>query len=103
MTKTIEIVDGLGKPKVFVLNGATPGDKLTADATAVLSEAGTVSPVHIHNDPEFADSMFGGLTVMEAAPDGGPAKEIVELWAYLADVLDEAATSERPGPFSVAR
>ncbi|MDH3228381.1 MAG: ParA family protein [Alphaproteobacteria bacterium] len=101
--KTIEMVDNLGKSKVFVLNGATPGDKLTADAAAVLSEAGAVSPVHIHNDPEFADSMFGGLTVMEVAPDSGPAKEIVELWAYLSDVLDGAGTSGRAGPFRAVR
>ncbi len=102
VTKTIEMVDNLGKPKIFVLNGATPGDTLTADAATVLSEAGAVCPVHIHNDPEFADSMFGGLTVMEAAPDSGPAKEIVELWAHLAGALDEAAASQRPGPFSAA-
>jgi chromosome partitioning protein len=103
VTKTIEMVDNLGKPKVFVLNGATPGDKLTEDAAAILSEAGTVSPVRIHNDPDFADSMFGGLTAMEALPDSGPAKEIVELWAYLSDVLDDAAASQRSGPFSAAR
>ena len=102
-TKTIEMVDNLGKPKVFVLNGATAGDKLTVDAAAILSEAGTVSPVHIHNDPEFADSMFGGLTTMEAAPDSGPAREIVELWAYLSDVLDAAGPSQQTGPFSAAR
>lgn len=103
VTKTIELVDKLGKPKVFVLNGATPDDKLTEDAAAVLSESGPVSPVRIHNDPEFADSMFGGLTTMEAVPDSGPAREVVELWEYLSGVLDGAAASRRPGPFSVAR
>ena len=103
VTKTIDMVDSLGKPKVFVLNGATPGDKLTADAAAILSGAGTLSPVHIHNDPEFADSMFDGLTAMEAAPDSGPAKEIVELWTYLSAILNETDGSQRAGPFHAAR
>lgn len=103
VTKTIEMVDNLGIPKVFVLNGATPGDKLTEDAAAILSEAGTVSPVRIHNDPEFADSMFGGMTVMEAVPDSGPSREIVDLWTYLSDALDGTTTSQRAGPFSIAR
>ena len=102
-TKTIEMVDQLGKPKLFVLNGATPGDKLTTDAAAILSEAGTVCPVHIHNDPEFADSMFDGLTAMEAAPDSGPSREIAEMWSYLSDLLDEAADPGKAGPFRAAR
>jgi chromosome partitioning protein len=102
-TKTIEMVDHLGKAKVFVLNGATPGDQLTTDAAAILAEAGTVCPVHIHNDPEFADSMFDGLTAMEAAPDSGPSREIVETWSYLSGLLDEAADSRKSGPFRAAR
>ncbi len=101
-TKTIEMVDRLKKPRVFVLNGATPGDKLTADAAAVLGEAGTVAPVHIHNDPEFADSMFDGLTAMEAAPDGGPAREIVAFWDYLSGVLNDSGSSCEAGPYSAA-
>ncbi|UCH75971.1 MAG: ParA family protein [Rhodospirillales bacterium] len=89
-TKTIELVDHLGRPRVFVLNGATAGDALTEDASTILAQAGTISPVRIHNDPEFADSMFDGLTVMEAAPDSDPAREIVELWTYLQGLMDES-------------
>ncbi len=102
-TKTIELVDRLEKPRIFVLNGATPGDKLTTDAAAILGETGTVAPVHIHNDPEFADSMFDGLTVMEATPDSTPASEIVAFWDYLSGVLDEAAASPQAGPHRAAR
>lgn len=102
-TKTIELVDSLQKPRVFVLNGATAGDQLTVDAAGVLAEVGTVSPVHIHNDPEFADSMFDGLTVMEAAPDSQPASEIGQFWTYLSGVLDDCAPSSQAGPRSVAQ
>lgn len=97
-TKTIELVENLGKPKVFVLNGATPGDQLTEDAARILSEAGDLAPVHIHNDPEFADSMFDGGTAMESAPDSKPAREIAELWAYLSGLLDRAGNTPHSGP-----
>ena len=102
-TKTIELVENLRKPLVFVLNGATPGDKLTEDAAAILAEAGPLSPVRIHNDPEFADSMFDGLTVMEAAPNGAPAKEIIGLWTYLADMLDRTTDGPQAGSANLAR
>lgn len=101
-TKTIELVEKLNKPKVFVLNGATPGDQLTEDAAGILSEAGTLSPVRIHNDPEFADSMFDGLTAMEVAPESEPAREITELWNYLAGLLDQTSGTEQGGPFTAA-
>lgn len=97
-TKTIELVENLRKPMAFVLNGATPGDKLTEDAAAILAEAGPLSPVRIHNDPEFADSMFDGLTVMEAAPDSGPAKEVAGLWTFLSEMLDRVVDESGTGP-----
>lgn len=101
-TRTIDLVDRLGKPKVFILNGTTPGDGLTDDAARVLAEAGTVAPVHIDNDPEFAESMFDGWTAMEASPEGGPARQIGDLWTYLSTLLAESPASEGAGPFSAA-
>lgn len=101
-TKTIELVENLSKPKVFVLNGATPGDQLTEDAAKILSDAGTLSPVRIHNDPEFADSMFEGGTAMETAPNSQPAREIVELWSYLSGLLDQTSDAPQSGPASKA-
>ncbi|MDH5558159.1 MAG: ParA family protein [Alphaproteobacteria bacterium] len=99
-TKTIDLVDGLGKQKVFVLNGATEGDRLTEEARAVLSEAGPVSPVAIFNHPDYADSMFDGLTVMETTPDGDCAREITALWDFLAGILGQTAPQVTDGPFT---
>lgn len=101
--KTIELVDGLGKPKVFVLNGTTDGDRLTDEARAVLSEAGPVSPVSLNNHPDYADSMFDGLTVMEAMSGGECAREVESLWNYLATMLDQAASAGVDGPVALQR
>jgi chromosome partitioning protein len=102
-TKTIDLVDSLGKQKVFVLNGATEGDRLTDEARAVLSQAGPVSPVAIYNHPDYADSMFDGLTVMETAPDGECAREVGELWNVLSGMLDQTAPRVTGGPFTTQR
>lgn len=102
-TKTIDLVDSLGKPKVFVLNGATQGDRLTDEARAVLSEAGRVSPVVVNNHPDYADSMFDGLTVMETSPGGECALEMQELWHYLSTVLDQEVPDNASGPFTARR
>lgn len=102
-TKTIDLVDSLGKQKVFVLNGATEGDRLSDEARAVLSEAGAVSPVEILNHPDYADSMFDGLTVMETAPAGQCAREIEGLWGFLSSVLDQTAPQVEGDPFTAQR
>jgi len=102
-TKTIDLVDHLQRPRVFVLNGATADDPLTVDAANILGEAGAIAPVHIHNDPEFAESMFDGLTAMEVAPDGQPAREIGQFWAHLSGLLDECAPASQAGPRRAAK
>jgi len=103
VTKTIDMVDALGKSKVFVLNGATEGDRLTDEARAVLSEAGPVSPVVIYNHADFAESMFDGLTVMEAMPGGQCAREIEELWVFLSGMLNQSPSQVAGGPFTAQR
>ena len=102
-TKTIDLVDHLGKQKMFVLNGATEGDRLTDEARAVLSKAGPVSPVAILNHPDYADSMFDGLTVMETAPGGECAREIEALWNSLTSVLDQNAPRVAGAPITTQR
>lgn len=90
-TATVEMAKGLGKPLVFVLNGATAGEAITEEAAAALSEAGPVAATRIHNRVDYAESMFDGGTVMEVSPDGEASSEIAALWADLATVLSSAA------------
>lgn len=96
-TRTIDMVAQAGKSLVFVLNGATPGESINDEAEAVLSEAGAVAPVRIHNRTEFAESMFDGLTAMEMAPNSESSAEISDLWNYLSGLLAGAAADDDDG------
>jgi chromosome partitioning protein len=102
-TKTIELVHNMGKPKVFVLNGATEGDRLTEEARAVLSVAGEVSPVALHNHPDYAESMVDGLTVMETTPNGDCAREVEALWYFLSGVLGQLPKQAPGNTFTAQR
>lgn len=91
---TVELVEHLGKPLVFVLNGATPRARITAEAIAVLSQHGQLAPSIVHQRVDFAASMVDGRTVMEIPGDSRSADEIGRLWAY----IDERLTGRRAAP-----
>jgi chromosome partitioning protein len=80
---TVELVQRLGKPLVFVLNGATPRARITAEAAMALSQHGTLAPVVVHHRTIFAASMIDGRTVMEVPGDDRSSAEIAQLWDYL--------------------
>jgi chromosome partitioning protein len=82
---TVDIAERQGKPVVFVMNGATPRARITAEAAVALSQHGTVAPVTIHQRVDFAASMVDGRTVGEVVPECASAKEIRTLWAYVQD------------------
>ncbi len=103
---TVDLVENLGKPLVFVVNGATPRARITAEAAIALSQHGTVAPVTVHHRTEFAASMIDGRTVMELACNPRSSEEIAQLWDYLADRLARCARPaqvERPGAVATAR
>jgi chromosome partitioning protein len=80
---TVDLVDGTGKPMVFVVNGATTRAKITGDAAIALSQHGTVAPITIHHRIDFAVSMIDGRTVGELDSNSNSAREITELWNYV--------------------
>lgn len=80
---TVELVENLDKPLVFVINGATPRARLTTEAAFALSQHGTVAPSIIHHRTDFAASMIDGRTVMEIPKANRSAEEIAKLWEYL--------------------
>jgi len=84
---TVDLVEKIGKPLVFVVNAATPRARITAEAAIALSQHGTVAPVTIHHRTEFASSMIDGRTVMELSGNPRSVEEIVQLWEYLGDRL----------------
>ncbi len=94
---TAELVEHLGKPLVFVLNGATPRARINGEALSVLSQHGMLAPVVVHQRIDFATSMIDGRTVMELPHPSRSCEEIEKLWTYLSARL-EGTTSRRALP-----
>ncbi len=100
---TMELVEHLGKPLVFVVNGAAARARITAEAVALLSQYGPLAPAIVHQRVDFVAAMIDGRTVMELPGESRSADEIVELWAYLSDRLQGVTARRRrlpsiPGP-----
>jgi chromosome partitioning protein len=85
---TVELVERLGKPLVFVINGAAHRARITSEAVIALSQHGTLAPSIIHQRTGFAAAMIDGRTVMEIAGEPRAAEEIAQLWGYLESRLD---------------
>ena len=80
---TVDLVEGTGKPMLFVVNGATNRAKITGDAAIALSQHGTVAPVTVHQRVDFAVSMIDGRTARELDKNSNSAREVTELWNYV--------------------
>src|SRR3546814_5939393 len=66
---TMELVEHLGKPLVFVVNGAAARARITTEAVTLLSQHGPLAPAIIHQRVDFAAAMIDGRTVMELPGD----------------------------------
>jgi chromosome partitioning protein len=80
---TVAIVEALGKPLTFVINGAAPRTRIAAEAAIALSQHGPVAPVVIHQRVGFAGSMIDGRTAIEIPGRSRSPEEVGELWAYV--------------------
>jgi chromosome partitioning protein len=94
---TVDLVEGLNRPFVFVVNAASSRARITSDAAVALSQHGTVAPVTVHNRTEYAASMSDGRTVMEINPEGRSAEEMYALWTYIKERADRAARQAEYG------
>lgn len=90
---TVDLVENLHKPMVFVVNSATQRARITGEAAVALSQHGTVASSIVHNRTDFAASMIDGRTVMELPRARRCAEEIENLWRYLAGRLDRPSIS----------
>jgi len=81
---TVALVEDLGKPLVFAINGATPRARITGEAVVALSQHGPLAPSIIHQRVDFASSMIDGRTVMELSEKSLASTEIERLWEYIA-------------------
>ncbi len=84
---TVALIEDIGKPLIFVINGASARARITGEAAIALSQHGTVAPTIIHQRTNFAASMIDGRTVMELPKTERSAIEIAELWDYVQNRL----------------
>jgi chromosome partitioning protein len=80
---TVELVERVGKPLVFVVNAAMPRARITAEAVFALSQHGTLAPAMVHQRTSYAASMIDGRTVMELPGETRAGAEIAALWDYV--------------------
>lgn len=80
---TVSLIEHLGKPLIFVINGATPRARITREAVEALSQHGPLAPTIVHQRVDFAASMIDGRTVMELSPNSRSSLEIEELWSFV--------------------
>lgn len=92
---TVALVEGLGKPFVFVLNGAAPRARITAEAAVALAQHGPVAPTIVHQRVAFAASMIDGRTAMELTGGARPEEEIAAVWTYLKKRMAREAAPKR--------
>ncbi len=92
---TVDLVERCGRPMVFVVNGAAPRARITADVAVALSQHGTVAPVTLHQRVDFASSMIDGRTAQEVGPSSNSAREVAELWTYVSKQLSKQKVEDR--------
>ena len=85
---TVDIVEHFEKPLIFVINAATARARITGESAVALSQHGTVAPVTLHHRVDFAASMVNGKTIGEIDGKSKSAREVSDLWAYVASRLD---------------
>jgi len=96
---TVDLIEGLDKPMVFVVNAASQRARITGEAAVALSQHGTVAPSIIHSRTDFAASMIDGRTVMELPRAEKSTGEIALLWEYLQKRIERLeGASEAPVP-----
>lgn len=94
---SLDLIESLQKPLIFVVNGATPRSRISSQAAIALSQHGTVAPSTLHHRTDFATSMISGQTVMELKSTGKSALEIEALWLYLANRLNRLEKRQGTG------
>jgi chromosome partitioning protein len=94
---TVALVEGLGKPLVFVVNGAAPRARITAEAVVALAQHGPVAPTIVHQRVAFAASMIDGRTAMELPGGARSADEVAAVWTYLKKRMARVTANARTG------
>jgi chromosome partitioning protein len=84
ISASVELVQGVGKPAVIVLNQSPTGSTVAEEAATALKQYGlTICPIYLFNRIAYSRSMIDGRTAGEIEPKGKAAKEISDSWKWI--------------------
>ena len=92
---TVELVLVAGRSFAFAVTQAKPNSRLTVQAMAALSEHGIVAPSVVYDRVDYAASMIDGRTVLETDPKGRSAGEMVELWIFVKNRINDSKKTRK--------
>ncbi|WP_449416106.1 AAA family ATPase [Phormidium nigroviride] len=85
---TVELVRGIGKPAVFVLNQTPPRSGVTDEAKTALAAYGLpICPVALATRIAYSRALIDGRVANEIEPRGKAAIEINQSWNWIAKLL----------------
>ena len=84
ITDTVDILSGLGKPGVIVVNRGRHSSRINAQARRVLEELDVpVCPTVIMRRAALEDAFIDGRAVAELDPTSKAAREITDSWDWI--------------------
>jgi chromosome partitioning protein len=90
ISASVELVQGVGKTAVILLNQSPPGSTVAEEAETALQQYGlTICPIHLYNRIAFSRSMIDGRTAGEVEPKGKAAKEVKDSWKWIKQQLGD--------------
>ena len=92
---TVELALVAGRSFAFAVTQAKPNSRLTVQAMAVLSEHGIVAPSVVYDRVDYAASMIDGRTVLETDPKGRSAGEMIELWRFVKNRINDSKKARK--------
>jgi chromosome partitioning protein len=85
--RTVQLLNEVGVPFMFVLTRVKPGTLITAQAAALLSKHGEVAETFINDRTGYKSPWPKGQTIAEAQPRGAAAQEIEAVWDNIKSCL----------------
>ena len=92
---TVELALVARRSFAFAVTQAKPNSRLTVQAMAVLSEHGIVAPSVVYDRVDYAASMIDGRTVLETDPKGRSAGEMIELWRFVKNRINDSKKTRK--------
>lgn len=84
ISASVELVQGVGKTAVIILNQSPTGSTVAQEAATALNQYGlTICPIYLYSRIAFSRSMIDGRTAGEVEPKGKAALEVKESWKWI--------------------